>query len=76
MCNSTGSVAVTSTHYSDRTLPVIVNAVNCTGYEDSLLECPMSNLSNYVCDSYEDAGIICQGMCTLDEAKVLAMLYF
>ena len=76
MCNSTGSVAVTSTHYSDRTLPITVNVVNCTGHEDSLLECQMSNLSNYVCDNYEDAGIICQGMCTLDEAKVLAMLYF
>ena len=63
--NSTGSIAVTTAHYSDSTLPVTVNTVNCTGYEDGLLECPMSNLTNYVCDSFEDAGIICQGSYTL-----------
>ena len=61
--NSTGSIAVTSAHYSDSILPVTVNTVNCTGYEDGLLECPMNIFSNYVCDSYEDAGIICQGLC-------------
>ena len=71
--NSTGSIAVTSAHYSDSTLPVTVNTVSCTGYEDGLLECPMSNLSDYVCDSYEDAGIICQGLCTLGAAMELAM---
>ena len=71
MCTSTnsiGSVAVTSAHYSDSTLPVTVNTVNCTGYEDGLLECPMNSVSNYVCDSYEDAGIVCQGLCLLAAA--------
>ena len=71
--NSTGSIAVTSAHYSDSTLPVTVNTLDCTGYEDGLLECPMSNLSNHVCDSYEDAGIICQGWCTVGAAMELAM---
>ena len=72
--NSTGSIAVTTAHYSDSTLPVTVNAVNCTGYEDGLLECRMNILSDYVCDSYEDAGIICQGLCTLDAATVLVVI--
>ena len=71
--NSTGSIAVTSAHYSDSTLPVTVNTVNCTGYEDGLLECPMRNLSNYACDTYEDAGIICQGLYTFDAAADFAM---
>ena len=67
--NSTGSVAVTSAHYSDSTLPATVNAVNCTGYEDGLLECPMDSVSNYVC---EDAAINCQGLCSLAAARKLA----
>ena len=33
----------------------------------------MSSVSNYICDSYEDAGIVCQGLCTLDAATELAM---
>ena len=73
MHNSTGSIAVTSAHYSDSTLPVTVNTVNCTGYEADLLECPMGSVSNYVCDSYEDAGIVCQGSCSLGVAMDLVV---
>ena len=33
----------------------------------------MRNLSNYACDTYEDAGIICQGLCSFNAAMELAM---
>ena len=37
--------------------------LNCTGEEQTVLDCPHNNLvKDYVCKSYEDASVRCQGL--------------
>jgi deleted-in-malignant-brain-tumors protein 1 len=57
----TGAIAA-SGRYIERTLPVHIMNLNCTGEEQTVLECPHNNLADVpVCGSNQDASIRCQG---------------
>ena len=34
--------------------------LNCTGTEDTILDCPYNNLTDYSCSSASDANIFCE----------------
>ena len=56
-----GAIAVGSDVLTRSTLPMVVEAVNCTGTEPALKECLQKVASNGTqCE--DAAGVICQGM--------------
>ena len=45
-----------------RNLPIHIVDLNCTGSEETVLECAHNNLIGvHVCDNMQDAAIRCQG---------------
>lgn len=50
--------------YTEGTWYVHIRDLNCTGNESSIWDCPMNGLSDYSCNHYDDASVICQ--CELD----------
>ena len=56
-----GAVAVTTSKFSDASVPVLLTSVDCIGSEFSLLDCPFSSESQLACGSMEDAAVVCQG---------------
>ena len=57
-----GAVA-TRGSYSERSLPLYMYNVGCSGEEASVFDCSHSRANNGVpsCSQNEDAGVICQG---------------
>ena len=41
--------------------PILLEYVNCNGFERTLLDCDNNGLGYSTCGHYEDAGIVCQG---------------
>ena len=41
--------------------PVFLEYVQCSGFEESLLDCDNNRLGYSTCGHYEDAGVVCQG---------------
>ena len=59
---TTGAIAATGS-YTERSLPVHIIDLNCTGNERNYLECPHNNLSDlHSCDHTQDASLRCQGL--------------
>lgn len=55
-----GSVeALDSAHFGAGSDPIILDDVNCGGWESTLLECPSSGLFVHNCQHTEDAGVRC-----------------
>lgn len=42
-----------------RSLPILLDDVQCTGHEKTLLECPHADIGKHNCSHKEDAGVIC-----------------
>lgn len=53
----------TASFYSERSLPLYMYNVSCTGGEASVFDCSHSetNIRVSSCSQSEDAGVICQG---------------
>ena len=48
--------------YGERTWPVHIIDINCTGLESSIWDCPHNAIQNYDCRSrYRDAAVTCVG---------------
>ena len=45
--------------FGEDVLPTLLNSVNCSGWENELLDCSFD--STIFCGTYSDAGVICQG---------------
>ena len=60
MCVHVGAVALFRAAFGAGSGPVLLDDVECTGNEASLLECAHSVGSHY-CYHGEDAGVICPG---------------
>ena len=57
-----GSVVLTS-GYSDGSGPIFLDQLDCSGSEESLLDCPSGRpVGLHQCDHTMDVGIRCQGM--------------
>ena len=41
--------------------PVFLEYVQCSGFEENLLDCDNNRLGYSTCGHYEDAGVVCQG---------------
>ena len=41
---------------------MVVTDIECSGSEQELVECVYNTLSGYTCDTFNDAGVVCQGM--------------
>ena len=46
--------------YTEGQLSFGITSINCTGYEEALMNCSHSNPVLYNCHSHSDAGLICQ----------------
>ncbi|PVD22131.1 hypothetical protein C0Q70_17935 [Pomacea canaliculata] len=57
----TGSQAVVSSQFGHGSGPIWLDDVQCTGYEESLLNCRSKPLGQTNCDHTQDAGVICSG---------------
>ena len=57
-----GAIA-TGNFYSERSLPLYMYNVSCSGEEASVFDCSHSRANSGVpsCSQNEDAGVICQG---------------
>ncbi len=67
-----GAVAVTTGHFSDLNVSIVLSNVDCNGSESSLQDCPHSTGSQAACGAAEDAGAVCQGMhCTRELHMIL-----
>uniref|UniRef100_A0A6J0VAK5 HHIP-like protein 1 n=1 Tax=Pogona vitticeps TaxID=103695 RepID=A0A6J0VAK5_9SAUR len=42
-----------------RSLPILLDDVQCTGHEKTLLECPHAGIGKHNCSHKEDAGVVC-----------------
>ena len=56
-------IPITSFTYTERSLPIYINDLNCTGSEESVWECPHNGIEGYSCGyNRDDARLICSGM--------------
>ena len=52
-----GASAVNSAHFGQGSGPILLNNVQCIGYESRLTDCPFGRVSG--CFHSEDAGVRC-----------------
>ena len=60
-CATSGAIAAQGS-YTERVWPSHINDLNCTGNEESVWECPRNGIVGYMCNRYQDASVMCQGM--------------
>ena len=61
---TTGAIAITSGLFSDDSQSPTISGVQCTGAETDLLSCTRSiSIDSSICDTYNDAGVVCQSRC-------------
>ena len=56
-----GAVALRGAHFGPGEGEILVDDLECVGNESTLLEC---SYTTPFCFHFEDAGVICPGMCT------------
>ena len=49
-----------SAHYGEGTGPILLNNVNCSGFESLLLSCAHSGFGNHNCNHSQDASVRCE----------------
>ena len=60
---STGAVAGNDNWYTLNSIPDLINDINCTGNEQSLLDCSFTS-ANYSCYTSGMANVLCQSKIT------------
>ena len=61
LCIYAGAIAGGNV-FTESSLPMHIVDINCTGTEQTLLDCPYNSLVGvHVCDTREDASLRCQG---------------
>ena len=55
--------------------PLLLRDVSCSGSESTLLSCVYNTMPQYPCGRFEDAGVVCQGMCVYCFASICAHMY-
>jgi hypothetical protein len=61
-CMHAGAIAAKDS-YTESSLPMHIIDLNCTGTEQSLMDCPRNTLVGiHTCGSREDASLRCQGL--------------
>ena len=58
-CSQLGAIAAAG-YYSNYVWPHNIVDLNCTGEENSFLDCSYNGLSDYVCPDSNDASVSCQ----------------
>ena len=58
-----GAVGSSTVYYSSSTTKHNILDLNCTGNENTILDCPYNGLSNYSCSLSKDANIFCECEC-------------
>ena len=61
---TTGAISVTTSQFSNAGISIVLNSVDCSGSEPTLLDCPTTSDSQLACGALEDAAIVCQGICS------------
>lgn len=64
-----GAIALTVPQFAEGSNRISINSLNCVGTEDSLAVCSGNSAAAGSCGRFEDAGIVCQGVCTSSPAK-------
>ena len=59
--NTAGAIAITGGLYSNNSLPVVIERVECSGSEKDLMECSITNEDSSQCDHRQTAAIACHG---------------
>ena len=59
-----GAIAVGSQLFGEGTRPILIANINCSGTEQSLLNC-MHNTGSTCTTERDDAGVVCQGLLSL-----------
>ena len=59
-----GAVGSSVVYYSSHTIKHSIIDLNCTGNENTILDCPYNGLSNYYCSLSKDANIFCECECS------------
>ena len=60
-----GAVAFSNAYYGMTTGPIHISNVQCTGNESGLINCTYNRTSAASCNHSSDAGVLCQGTCTI-----------
>ena len=59
----TGAIGLSNEVFSEEVAPLLLTDVSCTGTESTLLNCTYNTRPQYLCGRFEDAGVVCQGVC-------------
>uniref|UniRef100_A0A1X7TYN8 SRCR domain-containing protein n=1 Tax=Amphimedon queenslandica TaxID=400682 RepID=A0A1X7TYN8_AMPQE len=59
-----------SDHYGPGVGPILMASVDCTGNEESLIECRTRSCDATTCSHYNDAGVTCERNCTDGEIRL------
>ena len=64
---SAGSITyLTASQFGQGTGPILMSAVDCSGQESNLLNCPYQPFSNSICTHHHDVGVKCEGIIIYD----------
>ena len=58
------SSAVSKAHFGQGSGPIVMDNVDCTGNEQSLIDC--THTTDHNCHHFEDAGVVCSTPCEHD----------
>ena len=55
----TGNTAHTNATFGEGTAPILLDNVECNGFETSLLKCDHNVIGFHDCTHQQDAGVVC-----------------
>uniref|UniRef100_A0A1X7T3T8 SRCR domain-containing protein n=1 Tax=Amphimedon queenslandica TaxID=400682 RepID=A0A1X7T3T8_AMPQE len=65
-----GRARSSSDHFGPGVGPILMASVDCTGNEESLIECRTRSCDATTCSHYNDAGVTCERTCTDGEIRL------